>query len=47
MKVLAHMVREHAPQVPVIVRTLDDTDLERAAARPAPPRWCPRPSRAR
>jgi CPA2 family monovalent cation:H+ antiporter-2 len=28
LKILA-LVREHAPQVPVIVRTIDDTDLER------------------
>ncbi|OYU98912.1 MAG: potassium transporter, partial [Burkholderiales bacterium PBB5] len=28
LKILA-LVREHAPRVPVIVRTLDDTDLER------------------
>jgi CPA2 family monovalent cation:H+ antiporter-2 len=27
LKIL-HIVREHAPQVPVIVRTLDDSDLE-------------------
>jgi len=27
LKIL-HLVQEHAPQVPVIVRTLDDTDLE-------------------
>jgi len=26
---ILHLVREHAPQVPVIVRTIDDTDLER------------------
>ncbi|MEO8298718.1 MAG: NAD-binding protein, partial [Burkholderiales bacterium] len=31
LKVLAH-VREHAPQVPVLVRTIDDTDLERLRA---------------
>jgi len=28
LKIL-HLVREHAPRVPVIVRTIDDTDLER------------------
>ena len=28
LKIL-HLVREHAPKVPVVVRTLDDTDLER------------------
>jgi len=26
---ILHLVREHAPRVPVIVRTIDDTDLER------------------
>jgi CPA2 family monovalent cation:H+ antiporter-2 len=31
LKVLQH-VRDHAPQVPVIVRTIDDTDLERLRA---------------
>ena len=30
-KILQH-VREHAPKVPVVVRTLDDTDLERLQA---------------
>jgi len=28
LKIL-HLVREHAPKVPVVVRTIDDTDLER------------------
>src|SRR6185436_15880185 len=28
LKIL-HLVRDHAPRVPVIVRTIDDTDLER------------------
>jgi CPA2 family monovalent cation:H+ antiporter-2 len=45
LKIL-RLVREHAPQVPVVVRTIDDTDLENACAPPAPPRWCPRPSKA-
>ncbi len=31
LKIL-HLVREHAPKVPVIVRTIDDTDLERLRA---------------
>ncbi|WP_119157519.1 monovalent cation:proton antiporter-2 (CPA2) family protein [Caldimonas tepidiphila] len=31
LKIL-HLVREHAPQVPVIVRTIDDTDLEHLQA---------------
>jgi monovalent cation:H+ antiporter-2, CPA2 family len=31
LKVL-HLVRQHAPQVPVLVRTLDDIDLERLRA---------------
>ncbi len=31
LKVLQH-VREHAPQVPVVVRTIDDNDLERLRA---------------
>jgi CPA2 family monovalent cation:H+ antiporter-2 len=31
LKVLQH-VREHAPQVPVVVRTIDDTDLEKLRA---------------
>lgn len=31
LKVL-HLVQQHAPQVPVVVRTLDDTDLERLRA---------------
>ena len=44
LKVLAK-VRAHAPQVPVIVRTHDDHDLERLR-QAAPQRSCPRPSRA-
>jgi CPA2 family monovalent cation:H+ antiporter-2 len=31
LKIL-HLVREHAPRVPVIVRTIDDTDLEKLRA---------------
>ena len=31
LKIL-HLVREHAPHVPVVVRTLDDSDLERLRA---------------
>ena len=31
MKIL-HLVRAHAPKVPVVVRTLDDSDLERLRA---------------
>jgi CPA2 family monovalent cation:H+ antiporter-2 len=31
LKIL-HLVQEHAPKVPVIVRTIDDTDLERLQA---------------
>ncbi|MCA6218486.1 cation:proton antiporter [Ideonella sp. B7] len=31
LKVL-HLVQQHAPQVPVVVRTLDDTDLEKLRA---------------
>ncbi|HEY8707920.1 MAG TPA: cation:proton antiporter [Burkholderiaceae bacterium] len=31
LKIL-HLVREHAPKVPVIVRTIDDSDLERLQA---------------
>ena len=31
LKIL-HLVQEHAPQVPVIVRTIDDTDIERLQA---------------
>jgi hypothetical protein len=45
LKVLAN-TRAHAPQVPVIVRTQDDPTWK-SCAPPAPPRWCPRPSKAR
>ena len=45
LKIL-RLVRAHAPQVPVIVRTIDDTDLERLRP-PARPRSCPRRSKAR
>jgi CPA2 family monovalent cation:H+ antiporter-2 len=45
LKVLDH-ARAHAPQVPVIVRTRDDHDLERCRP-PARPKWCPKPSRVR
>jgi CPA2 family monovalent cation:H+ antiporter-2 len=31
LKIL-HLVRQHAPQVPVVVRTIDDTDLEKLKA---------------
>ena len=31
LKIL-HLVQQHAPQVPVVVRTIDDTDLERLRA---------------
>jgi CPA2 family monovalent cation:H+ antiporter-2 len=31
LKIL-HLVREHAPKVPVVVRTIDDTDLEKLRA---------------
>ena len=44
LKILG-LVQAHAPKVPVIVRTIDDSDIE-SCALPAPPRWCPRPSRA-
>ena len=46
LKIL-HLVQAHAPKVPVIVRTIDDSEMEKLQAAPAPPRWCPRPSRAR
>ena len=45
LKIL-EVVHEHAPRVPVIVRTIDDADLERLQAAERP-RSCPRRSRAR
>jgi hypothetical protein len=45
LKVLAN-ARSHAPQVPVIVRTQDDT-TSRSCARPAPPRSCRKRWKAR
>ena len=45
LKIL-HLVQAHAPQVPVVVRTIDDADIERLR-RPAPPRSCPKRSKAR
>ena len=46
LKIL-RLVRAHAPKVPVIVRTHRRHRPREAAAPPAPPRSCPRRSKAR